>query len=129
MTWFWWLLALLLLPVAWFALKVVTSFAIPHSVSGTALLKQELRKRGVPCENLSPEFYLECIAWAERVALVEGRGSPMKRKASFVESLETMANMAQLWMQEPNSPMFKQFGESPNTYGEIFARYKVGSAA
>ena len=126
---YWWLLALLLIPIAWILLKVVTSFAIPQSVSGAALLKQELRKRGIPCENLSPAFYADCIEWAEGVAKVEGRGSALKRKASFVESLETIANMVQLWLQEPNSPMFKQYGNSPNTYRTIFERHKLGSAA
>jgi hypothetical protein len=128
MAWYWWLLALLLLPGAWFALKVITSFATPQSSSGAALLKQELRKRGVPCENLNAAFYAECIEWAERVAMVEGRGSTLKRKASFVESLETMADMAQLWVREPDSTMFKQHGNSPSMYRAIFERHKVGNA-
>ena len=126
MDWYWWVAALVLLPAAWFVIKLLTSFAVPHSISGAALLKQELRQRGVPCEHLGPEFYAECIQWAERVAKVEGRGSVLKRKASFVESLETIANMAQLWIREPESGMFKQHAASPNTYRSIFERHGVG---
>ena len=129
MSWYWWLLIVALIPLGLFVLKILLSFSVSQSLSGAALLKQELRKRGVPCDHLTPAFYAECIEWAERVAAVEGRGSVLKRKASFVESIESLANTAELWLHDPQSPMFTQFGNKPNTYRRIFERHNLRSAA
>jgi hypothetical protein len=64
-TLFWIALAVIALPIAWWLIKVVTAFVVPQRIAGVALFKQELSKLGIPHSHLPPEFFEECIAWAE----------------------------------------------------------------
>ena len=122
---FWIALALLVLPIAWWLIKVALAFAVPERYAGVALFKQELSKLGVPHAHLPPEFFDECITWAERVSSFTGRKSPIERKAEFVRSIESLAQMVHLWRTEPDSPMFAQYGPQPSSYRTLFEKYNL----
>ncbi len=128
MEWYWWLLAFLIAPIAWIGFKVLLSFAIPNSVSGKALLKQLLAARGIAVERLPDQFFLECVSFSERVARFQGSGSKVREKAALVENLETVAEMAQLWVRDKNSTTFQATGGQPSAYAEIFSRYDLGKS-
>lgn len=124
----WLILAVLLVPVGWFVLKTIIAFSVPQSVTGTLLFKQELKKRNIPYQHLPPEFFAECVAWAERLSAFTGHGTVVKQKAEFVESLINLANMVELWRTEPNSPMFNQPNPSPSSYRSMFEKYDLRKA-
>jgi hypothetical protein len=116
------------LVLGWFILKTVVALAVPTKVSGTLLLKQELRKNGIAPDNLPADFYEACIDWAQgvaRVAAGPSRGSPIANRAEFVRAIETLGQMAALWIKEPHSPMFKSWGASENGYRALFAKYDL----
>ena len=94
--------------VAWWLFKVFLGFAVPEKVSGAALLKEELQKRGVPTERLPQQFYDECVEFASAVADVEGmvRRSRLARKGEFVKSIENLATMVSWWREDPKDSMF-----------------------
>jgi len=122
---FWIAISVVALPIVWWLIKVATAFAVPQRVAGIALFKQELSKLGVPYAHLPTGFFEECIAWAERVSSITGRKSAIERKAEFVRSIESLAQMAYLWRTEPNSPMFAQHGSQPSSYRTLFEKYNL----
>ena len=101
------------------------SLSVPHSVSGKALLQQELKKRGIPYQHLPPEFFAECVEKSERLAYVIPQEGSTKKKANFVENLVNYANMIERWRDEPNSPMFAEHGGKPNSYRVLFEKYDL----
>jgi hypothetical protein len=115
------------LVLGWFILKTVVTLAVPMKVSGTLVLKQELRENGIAPDNLPADFYEACIDWAQGVARVAAgpRGSPIAYRAEFVRAIETLGRMAALWIREPESPMFKSWGTSENGYRALFAKYDL----
>jgi hypothetical protein len=120
----WIAVIVLAIPVAWFLLKLVTSFAVPTSVSGALLLKKELQENGISTDNLPPAFYKECVTWAKGVSKVCAN-TPIARRAEFVRTLESLARTAALWVREPDGPMFKSYGSGKSFYRELFERFGV----
>ncbi len=121
-----WIVALLaIIFFAWFVLKAFLSFTVPDRVSGIALFKQELKRRGVPYSHLPSQFFEECVAWAINVSSLTGQSSAVKRKAELVRSIESLAAMVDLWRSEPDSPMFIAHGNQPSTYRTLFEKYPL----
>jgi hypothetical protein len=121
-----WIIAvILLLPVAWFVLKTVLAFAISEQITGVALLKQELRKHGVPYQHLPPEFFKECVEWVTMPSVFTEHNSKIKQKAEFVRSIESLANMIVLWRAEPNNSMFVSHSGKPSSYRKLFEKYQL----
>jgi hypothetical protein len=114
--------------VVWFALKTLLAFAVPERVSGIALFKQELKRRGIPYSHLPPQFFEDCVGWAMKLSSLTGHASAVKRKAELVRSIESLAAMVDLWRTEPDSPMFVAHGNQPNTYRTLFERYPLGAS-
>lgn len=124
-----WIVAVVvILLIAWFALKVFVSFTVPERVSGIALLKQELKRRGIPYSQLPSQFFEECVDWAIKVSSLAGHSSAVKRKAELVRSIESLAAMVDLWRSEPDSPMFIAHGNQPSTYRALFEKYPLRDA-
>jgi hypothetical protein len=121
----WLALLIVALPLAWWLVKVITAFAVPQRLAGIALFKQELHKLGVPHGHLPPEFFQECVAWCERVSSFPRKKSAIERKAEFVRSIESLAQMVLLWRREPESPMFAQHGSQANGYRALFEKYNL----
>jgi hypothetical protein len=112
---------------AFVALQAILGFAVPIRVSGAQLLKQELRKNWVRSDNLPAEFYEGCVIWAQHASgmVVDLRTSSLAKKAEFVRTIESIAQMAALWIAEPDSPMFKSWGAGENGYRALFAKYDL----
>jgi len=128
MTTLYWIITVsILVPVAWWLGLLTLSFLVPEHVSGVALFKQELGKRGVQYAHLPPEFFNDCVEWAQKVANVVGivRRSRLARKAELVGALETIASMVVLWQQDPRDSMFKTYGATTNDYRAIFEKYDL----
>lgn len=126
MEWYWWLAAVVIAPIVWMGFKILISFAIPSSVSGKALLKQQLLARGIAVERLPDQFFIDCVSFSEKVAKLQGFGSKVRQKSALVENLETVAEMADLWVRDKSSNTFQVMGGQPNAYAEIFSRYDLG---
>jgi hypothetical protein len=122
---FWIAAIVVILVVAWFALKIILSFTVPERVSGIALFKQELKRRGIPYSHLPPQFFEDCVDWAIKISSLTGRSSAVNRKAELVRSIETLAAMVDLWRNEPNSPMFTAHGNQPGAYRTLFEKYPL----
>ena len=121
-----WIVAIVvIIPVAWFALKIFLSLTVPERVSGIALFKQELKRRGIPYSHLPPQFFEDCVDWAIKISSLKERSSTVKRKAELVRSIESLAAMVDLWRNEPDSPMFITYGNQPSTYRTLFERYPL----
>jgi len=129
----WIVVILVALPVAWYALQGLLAFVIPKSITGTLLLKSELRKNGIDPETLPPQFFSDCSKWADTVSMAAGdlpmRRSPVAKRAEFVRALESLARMAALWRDDPGSNMFKNWGEGKNGYRELFDKYDFRACA
>lgn len=123
--WLWIPLILVAILVAWFLLKVALTFMVPEKISGTLLFKSELKKLGIPYQHLPKDFFVECVAWANKVSSVTGRHSTIERKAEFVKTIETLAHMVALWRREPDSPMFRPHENSRSTYSALFEKYEL----
>jgi hypothetical protein len=48
--------------------------------------------------------------------------------AEFVSALQNLANMAALWVREPDSTMFKSNGTGQNGYRALFEMYDIRAA-
>jgi hypothetical protein len=116
-----------------YVLPVITGLVLPRSISGALLLEQQLKVNGIATEGLPQQFYDDCIKWAEGVARFAGKDPPKPGKpaevADFVEILQNLAQVAALWVREPESPMFKSYGESKNGYRALFENYDIKRAA
>jgi|GEM_PF-4049445 len=123
----WIVLGVIAIPVAWFGILGVLSFAVPKSRSGALLLRKELRENRVSTDNLPSEFYAECVKWADSVSRFSAQ-TPVARQAEFVRSIENLAQTAALWCREPDCPMFKIRGDEKNFYRETFEKYNVRAA-
>jgi hypothetical protein len=111
--------------MAWILVKSVLTFAIPESISGSKYLRQQLSAHGIATANVPPAFFDEAIRWAQgiaRVAELEKRGK-FARKAEFAGALDTLAQMAALWRQDPDSPMFRS--TNPGSYRALFEKYGI----
>jgi hypothetical protein len=127
----WIIVTVVALFVAWYALQGVLAFTIPKRITGTLLLKQELRKNGIQPDVLPAQFFSDCVRWADSVSMMAGdlpmRGSPVAKRAEFVRAIENLARMAVLWRDDPDSKMFKSWGQSKNGYRELFEKYDFGA--
>jgi hypothetical protein len=124
----WIAIAVVTLVVGWFAVQALVGLAVPLRVSGTLLLKQELRKCRVQVDGLPKEFFDDCVSWAAGVSQVASLGSraAFSRQAEFVKAIESLAQMVALWICEPDSVMFKLRGEPPkNGYRALFQKYDL----
>jgi hypothetical protein len=103
MSWWWVALAIVGLFVAWWALKIVMSLAVPPEVSGRALLKQELKRGGVDVARIPDraidEIVQHClkaargIAWASSISPSYGRAEDKNWRANLVRQLEAHVPM------------------------------------
>lgn len=111
------------LPVLWFIFTSAIGFLAPQSYTGPRYLKQQLKKKGIAYQHLPDEFFIDCVTFAEQISRVEGYGSVIKKKKSFVKGLDNMVNMTRWWIDDPNDSMFKDMGEK-NSYRKIFEKYQ-----
>src|SRR5580658_3913990 len=106
---------------------------MPRSVSGALLLKRELKANGVATDGLPQEFYDDCVRWSEGVALFAEAEPPKPGKrastANFAATLQNLARTAALWVREPESIMFKPYGDTNNGYRALFENYNLKKAA
>ena len=125
----WIISAIVVGAVALFLIRAFLAFAVPESVSGVALLKQELKKRNIPYAHLPQEFYTDCMAFAQKTAsakaLFSGNNTPLQRKAEFVKSIELLATLVEHWRRSPDDSTFSSFGGVPNVYRSIFEKYPL----
>lgn len=116
MDWLWIVLAAVGLFVAWWVLKIVMSLAVPPEVSGRALLKQELKRRGVDVGRIPDRAIDEMVELSLRTAKTMARVSagPDDRnwRANLVRYLQAHAAVAQgVIMGVPPSFADKQIRE------------------
>ena len=117
-------LAVVLLVVAVFLFPLL----VPKTTTGIALFKKELQKRAIPHSHLPDHFFHECIDFADKVSRFTGHGSTIKQRAEFVTTIETLADMVELWRRDPESPMFATHGGQQSTYRLLFERYDLRGA-
>jgi hypothetical protein len=125
-----WIVATLaLIFVLKFVLQLITGLLVPRSISGALLLKQQLKANGVATERLPQQFFDDCVTWAEGVALFEAKSRSKSAKhgsaADFADALHSLARVAALWVREPESTMFKSYGEATNGYRALFENYDL----
>ena len=116
----WILVVVVIISVAVF----IATYRVPIERSGALLMRKELRTRGIPVEQLPPEFYAECVTFAKKVSMFSGPGA-INQRAAFVRAIENLADMAELWRREPSSLMFASQDGRPSTYRTLFERYGV----
>lgn len=90
--------------VAWWAIKIGLSMAVPPEVSGKALLKQELKRHGVDVARI-PDRALEdivqyCLSGARGMAMMNqlathGRAEDKNWRANFVRQLQAHVPLIQ----------------------------------
>jgi hypothetical protein len=125
--------ALALIFAVVYLVPIITGLLMPRSVSGALLLKRELKANGVATDGLPQQFFGDCVRWAERVALF-AEPDPLKpgklaSTANFTETLQNLARTAALRVREPESIMFKPYGDTKNGYRALFENYNLKRAA
>jgi hypothetical protein len=126
-TWAWVLVALVAAPVAWWLLRVATSFLVPLEASGKAYLKQALVQRGIDPRTIPEACIDDFVAFSIKTSSFLGTVKGARLRAEVVRSLDMIAALFSLWKQNPSDSMFQEHGLGKNPYREIFERHGVRS--
>ena len=126
-SWVWILIAIAAIPLALWIIKVATAFAVPLHITARAYLKQQLSKSGIDPRTVPEACIDDFVQFAMNSTSLAARSDTVKYRAEVVRILDMIAGLFLLWRNEPESPMFKSYGESKNSYREIFERYGIQS--
>jgi len=112
--------ALVLIPVAWWLIKVALGFALPLETTARAYLGQVLKRMDL-FQFVPPGCVDECandaVAYARRSAKVFGKNL----RTEMVEQLELHADMLRLWVRS-DDPFTDSYKEH---YRAIFQKYSL----
>ena len=121
-TFFYIVTALIVLSLAWFALKLTIGVLMPLEESGYAYLQQLLKRMGIN-ELVTPACLRECVAESTRFATLINRDSGSKAKArlEMAGELNVYADMLCIWIRGNDSFV----NPEQQRYKKVFQKHGV----